>query len=52
MCPALPHIRTENVAADSAWRSLGFPNIPGDDQVNGVSVITEFKGPGKSRAVY
>ena len=41
-----------NHAAHGAWTALGFSNIPGDDTVDGVSVITDFKGPGKTRAVY
>ncbi|MBB5159291.1 GNAT family N-acetyltransferase [Saccharopolyspora phatthalungensis] len=42
----------DNTAAHSAWTNLGFTNVPGDHNVNGVSVITDFKGPDKSRAVY
>ena len=42
----------ENTAAQAAWRTLGFINVPGDVEVNGVSVISNFKGPGKDRAVY
>ncbi|MFF2554843.1 GNAT family N-acetyltransferase [Nocardia sp. NPDC058058] len=41
-----------NHAAHTAWTSLGFLNIAGDHTVEGVSVITDYKGPGKSRAVY
>jgi GNAT superfamily N-acetyltransferase len=42
----------ENTAADATWRAIGFTNIPGDQTANGISVITDFKGPGRSRAVY
>ncbi|MBY8862384.1 GNAT family N-acetyltransferase [Nocardia sp. CA2R105] len=42
----------ENQAAHSTWTTLGYVNIPGDHQIDGVSVITDYKGPGRSRAVY
>lgn len=42
----------DNEAAHAAWASLGFVNVAGDHQINGVSVVTDFKGPGRSRAVY
>jgi GNAT superfamily N-acetyltransferase len=42
----------ENTAAQATWRALGFVNVPGDLEVNGVAVISNFKGPGKHRAVY
>ncbi|MFE0023375.1 GNAT family N-acetyltransferase [Amycolatopsis sp. NPDC059021] len=42
----------DNIAAHATWTKLGFTNIPGDRDINGVSVITDFKGPGKTRAVY
>lgn len=41
-----------NTAAHAAWTSMGFTNLPGDQVVHGVSVISDFKGPGKDRAVY
>ncbi|MFG1793981.1 GNAT family N-acetyltransferase [Nocardia sp. NPDC049149] len=41
-----------NHVAHKTWTTLGFTNVPGDDIVDGVSVITDFKGPGKTRAVY
>jgi GNAT superfamily N-acetyltransferase len=41
-----------NQAAAAAWASLGFTNLPGDRTVDGVSVVTGFKGPGKDRAVF
>ncbi|WP_405181044.1 GNAT family N-acetyltransferase [Nocardia sp. NBC_01377] len=41
-----------NKAAHRAWSALGFGNVSGDRIVDGVSVITDFKGPGKARAVY
>ena len=42
----------ENSAAHATWLSLGFTNIPGDHTDNGISVISDYKGPGKHRAVY
>lgn len=42
----------ENTAAHEAWTSMGFVNVAGDQLVNGVHVVTDFKGPGKTRAVY
>ncbi|WP_433207034.1 GNAT family N-acetyltransferase [Nocardia sp. CA-107356] len=42
----------ENHAAHATWTTLGFVNVPGDHQIYGVSVITDYKGPGRSRAVY
>ena len=42
----------DNQAAHAGWTALGFTNVPGDHEINGVSVITDFKGPGRSRAVY
>jgi GNAT superfamily N-acetyltransferase len=42
----------DNTPAQATWRSLGFTNVPGDRTVNGVSVISNYKGPGKDRAVY
>ncbi len=42
----------ENTAAQATWESMGFTNPGGDHFVNGVPVITNFKGPGKDRAVY
>lgn len=42
----------DNRAAHRTWTTLGFTNIPGDHVVDGVSVITDYKGPGKTRAVY
>jgi GNAT superfamily N-acetyltransferase len=41
-----------NSVAHATWLSLGFTNIAGDKTVDGVSVISEYKGPGKDRAVY
>lgn len=31
---------------------MGFSNVPGDQVINGVCVITNYKGPGKDRVVY
>lgn len=42
----------DNTAAHDTWRALNFTNIPGDRMVDGVSVTSNFKGPGKDRAVY
>lgn len=42
----------DNTAAHAAWTALGFTNVRGDFVVGGVSVITDYKGPGKTRAVY
>jgi GNAT superfamily N-acetyltransferase len=42
----------DNRAADASWRALGWANLPGDREVDGVQVIADFKGPGKDRAVY
>ncbi|WP_067682362.1 GNAT family N-acetyltransferase [Nocardia miyunensis] len=42
----------ENHAAHSAWIELGYVNIPGNHQIDDISVITDYKGPGRSRAVY
>lgn len=42
----------ENAAAHATWISLGFANLPGDRTVAGVSVVRDFKGPGRDRAVY
>ncbi|GAB3860621.1 hypothetical protein GCM10029963_63810 [Micromonospora andamanensis] len=42
----------DNQAAHRAWLALGFTNVPGDAVEHGVSVIHDYKGPGKHRAVY
>ncbi|WP_236648532.1 GNAT family N-acetyltransferase [Micromonospora sicca] len=42
----------DNHAAHRAWLGLGFSNVPGDTTEVGVSVVYDFKGPGKHRAVY
>lgn len=42
----------DNTAAQATWETLGFTNAGGDHLINGVPVITNFKGPGKHRAVY
>lgn len=42
----------DNTPAHATWLAAGFVNIPGDQEVDGVSVITDYKGPGKNRAVY
>lgn len=41
-----------NHTAHAAWTTLGFTNVAGDHTINGLSVITDYKGPGKTRAVY
>lgn len=42
----------DNTAAHHTWGTLGFTNIRGDKVIEGVNVITDYKGPGKTRAVY
>jgi GNAT superfamily N-acetyltransferase len=42
----------DNTAAHATWTRLGFTNIPGDHTVNDIWVISNYKGPGKHRAVY
>lgn len=42
----------DNAVGRATWLSLGFVNLPGDRVVDGVSIITDLKGPGKDRAVY
>jgi GNAT superfamily N-acetyltransferase len=42
----------DNQAAHTSWIALGFANVAGDHEIDGVSVVTDFKGPGRSRAVY
>ncbi|MFG2050888.1 GNAT family N-acetyltransferase [Micromonospora sp. NPDC048935] len=42
----------ENRAAHRTWLTLGFRNVPGEREVDGVQVTANFKGPGKDRAVY
>lgn len=41
-----------NSAAHQTWTALGFGNVPGDLVMDGVSVVKNYKGPGKDRAVY
>jgi GNAT superfamily N-acetyltransferase len=42
----------DNHAAAMTWHKFGFTNMPCDQVVDGVHVISNFKGPGKDRAVY
>jgi GNAT superfamily N-acetyltransferase len=42
----------QNRAAHDAWLALGFTNLPGDFQSDGIEVTADFKGPGMHRAVY
>ena len=42
----------DNTTAHNTWIRRGFVNVPGDQEINGVSVISDYKGPGKHRAVY
>ena len=42
----------ENTTAHNTWIQRGFVNVPGDHEINGVFVISDYKGPGKHRAVY
>jgi GNAT superfamily N-acetyltransferase len=41
-----------NTTAHRAWLTLAFINLPGDQIVDGVEVISDFKGPGRDRALY
>ncbi|MEV3965223.1 GNAT family N-acetyltransferase [Nocardia sp. NPDC050193] len=41
-----------NRAAHASWVALGFENVVGDHEVDGISVTADFKGPGRDRAVY
>ncbi|MFE6862112.1 GNAT family N-acetyltransferase [Nocardia sp. NPDC057668] len=41
-----------NITAHATWTTLGFTNVPGDHVMNGISVVADYKGPGRSRAVY
>ncbi|SEP54088.1 GNAT family N-acetyltransferase [Amycolatopsis saalfeldensis] len=42
----------DNTTAHTTWTRRGFTNVPGDQTIEGVSVISDYKGPGKHRAVY
>ncbi|GIG60576.1 hypothetical protein Lfu02_49480 [Longispora fulva] len=42
----------QNTAAQATWRKLGFVNVPGDYEVDEVSITKDFKGMGKDRAVF
>ncbi|SFE68234.1 Acetyltransferase (GNAT) family protein, partial [Actinopolyspora alba] len=42
----------DNTAAHDTWIHMGFVNVPGDHTVNGVEIISDYKGAGKHRAVY
>ncbi|MGW5789146.1 N-acetyltransferase family protein [Saccharopolyspora sp. NPDC003752] len=42
----------DNTAAHRTWTRIGFTNIAGDHTINGIEVISNYKGPGKHRAVY
>lgn len=42
----------DNTTAQATWETLGFTNTGGDQLINDVPVITDYKGPGKHRAVY
>ncbi|GAB3138445.1 hypothetical protein GCM10027290_05810 [Micromonospora sonneratiae] len=42
----------DNRPAHDAWLPLGFVNTDGDRWADGVSVIFDYKGLGKQRAVY
>jgi hypothetical protein len=45
-------VETRKHRRHATWNALGFTNIPEDHTINGISVITDFKGLGRSRAVY
>ena len=38
--------------ATRAWPRYGFAPLPGNDEVNGLPVTRDFKGPGKHRAIF
>ncbi|GAB3802373.1 GNAT family N-acetyltransferase [Micromonospora zhanjiangensis] len=42
----------DNRAAHTTWLGLGFTNVAGDRTEHGVSVMLDYKGLGKHRAVY
>ncbi|WP_245976384.1 GNAT family N-acetyltransferase [Amycolatopsis palatopharyngis] len=42
----------DNTAAHATWTQKGFTNTPGDHTINGISVVSDYKGPDKHRAVY
>jgi GNAT superfamily N-acetyltransferase len=42
----------DNTIAHTVWSALEFTNVCGDRIVAGISVITDYKGPGRTRAVY
>ncbi|MEU1984434.1 GNAT family N-acetyltransferase [Nocardia sp. NPDC019395] len=42
----------DNHAAHASWIALGFENLAGDHDIDGISVTADFKGPGRDRAVY
>ncbi|MGC7102625.1 hypothetical protein ACPZ19_48840 [Amycolatopsis lurida] len=48
------HLTSEpgNTATHMTWIRRGFTNVPGGHTVNGVSVMSGYKGFGKHRAVY
>lgn len=41
-----------NETAHAAWVALGFTNVRGDHAVGPMSVVSDYKGPGRTRAVY
>lgn len=41
-----------NQVAHTSWTALGFANVAGDHEIDGIRVVTDLKGPGRSRAVY
>jgi GNAT superfamily N-acetyltransferase len=42
----------DSTAAHQTWLALGLGNIASDFHVGHVSVLRDYKGPGKDRAVY
>ncbi|RAY15004.1 GNAT family N-acetyltransferase [Actinomadura craniellae] len=42
----------DNTAAHRTWTALGFHNVTGDHEINGISMTSNFKGPGRDRAIY
>ncbi|APE38435.1 GNAT family N-acetyltransferase [Nocardia mangyaensis] len=41
-----------NRTAHAAWTALGFTNVVGDRSFGDISAVTDYKGPGRTRAVY
>ncbi|MDO3646234.1 GNAT family N-acetyltransferase [Nocardia mangyaensis] len=48
------HLTSEpgNRTAHAAWTAPGFTNVVGDRSFGDVSAVTDYEGPGRTRAVY